>query len=108
MNFLSGSRPKILRTRLYGDQIFTRFELELLHTPILQRLYNLKQLGFTDRIYPDAIHSRFNHVLGATEVAERMGRKLILWLRSHKEQEFAYFDVKSNGETTTTAANIAT
>jgi HD superfamily phosphohydrolase len=91
MNFLSGSRPKILRTRLYGDQIFTRFELELLHTPIMQRLYNLKQLGFTDRVFPDAIHSRFNHILGATEVVERMGEKLVSWLESHKTQEFAYF-----------------
>jgi HD superfamily phosphohydrolase len=75
---------------LYGDQIFTRFELELLHTPILQRLYNLKQLGFTDRVYPDAIHARFNHVLGATEVVARMGEKLVAWLDSHKEQEFTY------------------
>ena len=32
MEFLNGPRPKILRTRLYGDQLFTRFELELLHT----------------------------------------------------------------------------
>lgn len=90
MEFLNGPRPKILRTRLYGDQLFTRFELELLHTPILQRLYNLKQLGFTDRVYPDAIHARFNHVLGATEVVEKMGEKLLAWLTSHKDQEFAY------------------
>jgi len=90
MEFLNGPRPKILRTRLYGDQLFTRFELELLHTPILQRLYNLKQLGFTDRIYPDAIHARFNHVLGATEVVENMGDKLVTWLLSHKDQEFTY------------------
>ena len=67
MQFLNRPRPKILRTRLYGDQLFTQFGLELLHTPVLQRLYNLKQLGFTDRVYPDAIHSQFNHVLGATE-----------------------------------------
>jgi len=93
---------------LYDDQTFTRFELELLHTPILQRLYNLKQLGFTDRIYPDAIHSRFNHILGATEVAERMGQKLIAWLTLHKGQEFAYFDIKSQGETKITAGDIAT
>lgn len=51
MQFLNRLRPKILRTRLYGDQLFTLFELELLHTPVLQRLYNLKQLGFTDRVY---------------------------------------------------------
>src|SRR5438270_9961551 len=70
-------RPKVLRTRLYGDQEFSRFELELLHTPILQRLYNLKQLRFADRVYPDAIHSRFNHVIGATQIVEIMAHRLL-------------------------------
>jgi HD superfamily phosphohydrolase len=92
MDFLHDSRRKILRTRLYGDQEFTKFELELLHTPVVQRLYNLKQLGFTDRVYPDAIHSRFNHVLGATEVVERMANKLVSWLSSHRDEQFTYYD----------------
>jgi HD superfamily phosphohydrolase len=109
MEFLNGPRPKILRTRLYGDQLFTRFELELLHTPVLQRLYNLKQLGFTDRVYPDAIHARFNHVLGATEVVEKMGEKLLAWLVSHKDQEFAYAATTtvSNPENKISAALLA-
>jgi HD superfamily phosphohydrolase len=90
MQFLRDGRQKILRTRLYGDQEFTRFELELLHTPILQRLYNLKQLGFADRVYPDAIHSRFNHIIGATEVVEDMAGRLLTWLKSHSAQSFTY------------------
>jgi uncharacterized protein len=69
MQFLrKSSKPKIVRTKLYGDQEFTRFELEVLHTPMMQRLYGLKQLGFADRVYPDAIHTRFNHVLGVVDV----------------------------------------
>ena len=91
MDFLTNLRPKIVRTRLYGDQDFSRFELEILHVPAMQRLYNLKQLGFTDRVFPDAVHSRFNHVLGATEVVEKMGRKLIAWLEAHGDQEFKYY-----------------
>jgi len=91
VDFLTNLRPKIVRTRLYGDQDFSRFELEILHVPAMQRLYNLKQLGFTDRVFPDAVHSRFNHVLGATEVVEKMGRKLIAWLEAHGDQEFKYY-----------------
>ncbi len=65
MRFLqSEEQDKIIRTRLYDDQKFSSWELELIHTPIIQRLYDLKQLGFTDRIFPDAVHSRFNHTLG--------------------------------------------
>ena len=91
MDFLHpGPRPKIIRTRLYGDQEFSRFELELLHTPILQRLYGLKQLGFTDKVYPDAVHARFNHILGVVEVVERMANRLVSWLRSNSAAEFEY------------------
>jgi HD superfamily phosphohydrolase len=43
---------------------FTLWEMEILHTPVVQRLYDLKQLGFADRVFPEAVHSRFNHILG--------------------------------------------
>lgn len=98
MEFLrSDLRPKVLRTRLYGDQEFDRFELEILHTPLMQRLYNLKQLGFTDRVYPDAVHGRFNHVLGVTEVVRRMVSRIDAWLASHKAEVFVYATMQGGG-----------
>jgi HD superfamily phosphohydrolase len=54
--------------------------LELLHTPLFQRLYDLKQLGYSDRVFPDAVHSRFNHLIGVAEIAERMALRLEKWL----------------------------
>ena len=91
MDFLAKTnKPKIIRTTQYGDQEFSRWELEILHTPIVQRLYNLKQLGFTDRVYPDAVHSRFNHVLGVAEVAGRMAKRLVTWLQEHGNTTFSY------------------
>jgi HD superfamily phosphohydrolase len=110
MDFLRlDSRKKILRTRLYGDQNFSRFELEVLHTPLLQRLYNLKQLGFADRVYPDAIHSRFNHVLGATEMVERMAVALTQWLLRRGSATFTYAVRESEQalEETISAAELA-
>lgn len=81
MDFLrADARKKILRTTMYGDQEFTQWELEIVHTPMFQRLYNLKQLGFSDRVFPDAVHSRLNHVLGVAEMAERMAVRLGRWL----------------------------
>ena len=97
MEFLrEQAKKKIIRTTLYGDQEFRRSEWRILHTPVVQRLYNLKQLGFTDRVYPDAVHSRFNHVLGATEMAERMAHRLLAWLARHGTTQFAYSIPVSN------------
>src|SRR2546421_3889704 len=97
MNLLDDiRRPKVLRTNLYGDQDFHGFEVELLHTPAFQRLYDLKQLGYSDRVYPDAVHSRFNHLIGVVEVADRMTRRLITWLGRHPGETFSY-SVRKNG-----------
>jgi HD superfamily phosphohydrolase len=91
MDFLQPrARKKIIRTTLYGDQEFSKWELEILHTPIVQRLYNLKQLGFTDRVYPDAVHSRFNHILGVAEVVERMAVRVQAWLKENPSVSFRY------------------
>lgn len=65
-------RRRVVRTLLYEDVYVSDWELQLWHTPTFQRLYDLKQLGFADRIFPDAVHSRFNHAIGAVEVAERI------------------------------------
>jgi HD superfamily phosphohydrolase len=105
MEFLRPNiRPKIIRTRLYGDQEFSKFELELLHTPIIQRLYDLKQLGFTDRVYPDAVHARFNHILGATKMVDAMADRLGTWLCSQDAVTLDFAAPADSGR----ANNIAT
>ena len=86
----SEDRRKTIRTTLYEDQEFSLWELEILHTAVLQRLYDLKQLGFADRVFPDAVHSRFNHILGVAEVVERMAAKLCKWLRKNGHVEFMH------------------
>lgn len=97
LEFLTASQAKIVRTTLYGDQEFTPWELELLHTPVMQRLYNLKQLGFSDKVFPDAVHSRLNHVLGVAEMAERMAKNLVQWLDKNSTAEFKYSNEQSGG-----------
>nr|WP_274613366.1 HD domain-containing protein [Bradyrhizobium acaciae] len=44
----------------------------LLQTPAIQRLRRVKQLGFSEFVYPGATHTRLSHVLGAMQMARRM------------------------------------
>jgi HD superfamily phosphohydrolase len=63
---------KRIRTVLYGDQRLSSAELEVLHTPAMQRLYGLKQLGLTDRVFIDASHARIHHVVGVLEHVDKL------------------------------------
>ncbi len=45
---------------------------DLLQTPAVQRLRRIKQLGFSEFVYPGATHTRLSHVLGAMQMARRM------------------------------------
>ena len=45
---------------------------DLIQTPTVQRLRRIKQLGFSEFVYPGATHSRLAHVLGAMQMARRM------------------------------------
>lgn len=44
----------------------------LVQSAPVQRLRRIKQLGFSDFVYPGASHSRFSHSLGAMQMARRM------------------------------------
>jgi hypothetical protein len=66
------TKSRRIRTLLYGDEHLSAGEIDLLHTPALQRLYDLHQLGLTDRIFIDASHSRLHHVVGVLEQTEKL------------------------------------
>jgi HD superfamily phosphohydrolase len=79
-----------IRTALYDDQPFADTEIDLLHTPALQRLYDLHQLGFTDRVFIDASHSRLHHVIGVVEQADKMMDAVTANLEKQGEQVLKY------------------
>jgi HD superfamily phosphohydrolase len=53
-----------------GD--FEQMCWRLIQTPQFQRLRRIKQLGFTDLVYPAASHSRFSHSVGVFHTARNL------------------------------------
>lgn len=68
------NKKKIINDPIYGFvPIPGELIFNLIQHPYFQRLRHIKQLGLTDLIYPGAIHTRFNHAMGAMHL---MGRVL--------------------------------
>ncbi|RVU35996.1 HD domain-containing protein [Hwanghaeella grinnelliae] len=69
-------KTKMIKDPIHGSIEFEgQFELELknmLSNPYFQRLRRVKQLGFSDHVFPSATHSRFAHSLGVYAVAKRL------------------------------------
>jgi HD superfamily phosphohydrolase len=85
-------KTRRIRTVLYDDQRIEATELDLLHTPSLQRLYDLHQLGLTDRVFIDASHSRLHHVVGVIEQVEKLVDAVSQNLMSNPDRVLAYAD----------------
>jgi HD superfamily phosphohydrolase len=65
-------RFSVLRDPVHGDVYLTHEELALLDTPQMQRLRGVKQLGSANLVYPGAVHTRFEHSIGAVHLAQKM------------------------------------
>jgi HD superfamily phosphohydrolase len=60
------NKRKIINDPVYGFiDIPGDFIFDLVSHPWFQRLRNIKQLGLSSYVYPGAMHSRFQHCLGA-------------------------------------------
>jgi hypothetical protein len=77
---------KRIRTVLYEDQRLSSAELEVLHTPAMQRLYGLRQLGLTDRVFIDASHARIHHVVGVLEQVDKLVSSIVNNLENSKSR----------------------
>ena len=60
-------KKKILNDRVYGFiNMPEGISFQLIEHAVFQRLRRIKQLGLTYYVYPGAIHTRFQHTLGAS------------------------------------------
>lgn len=62
----------LIRDPVHGDLSLTPLEAAVLDLPAMQRLRGVKQLGTASYVYPGALHTRFDHSLGASALAHRL------------------------------------
>ncbi|AHF80329.1 HD domain-containing protein [Thermococcus paralvinellae] len=69
---------KIIHDPIHGSMKIKGVILDLVKTPEFQRLRSIRQLGLAYLVYPGANHSRFEHSLGAYNIASRLAQEVEL------------------------------
>lgn len=65
-----------VRDPIHGPIHLLKEEVPIIENPFFQRLRSIKQLGFSEYVFPGATHTRFLHSLGVFCVANRVFQKL--------------------------------
>ena len=60
------------RCPVHGFITVNDWERSVIDHPVFQRLRRIRQLGWTDYVYPGSTHTRFEHSLGVMHVVTRM------------------------------------
>ncbi len=58
-----------IRDPVHGSIQINDSEIQILEHPFFQRLRNIKQLGFSEYVFPGATHTRYLHSIGVMNVA---------------------------------------
>ena len=61
-----------IRDPIHGFIELNEWEWDIINHPAFQRLRRIRQLAWTDMVYPGATHTRFEHSLGVMHVATRL------------------------------------
>lgn len=61
-----------IRCPIHGFIELNEWETRIIDHPAFQRLRRIRQLAWTDYVYPSAMHTRFEHSLGVMHIASRL------------------------------------
>lgn len=81
-----------IRCPVHGFISISDWEREIIAQPAFQRLRRIRQLAWTDQVYPGAMHSRFEHSLGVMHLATLLYEAIAQRSRDLLKSEMAYTD----------------
>src|SRR5207245_8735434 len=79
-----------IRCPVHGFVQANDWEMGIVAQPAFQRLRRIRQLAWTDQVYPGAMHTRFEHSLGVMHTATLLYDSVVKRSRSLLELELAY------------------
>lgn len=81
-----------IRDPIHGFIEIDSWERDIIDHPAFQRLRRIKQLAWTDMVYPGAMHTRFEHSLGVMHIATKMYDHIINKKRQYLISELGFND----------------
>src|SRR5882672_8425153 len=79
-----------IRCPIHGFITLNDWELTVISQPSFQRLRRIRQLAWTDYIYPGAMHTRFGHSLGVLHIASQLFNAVVEKSAKVLESELGY------------------
>lgn len=79
-----------IRCPLHGFITLNDWEWQIIAQPAFQRLRRIRQLAWTDHVYPGAMHTRFEHSLGVMHLATRLYEQVAARSSELLRSEFGY------------------
>lgn len=79
-----------VRCPIYGFIKLNDWERQIIAQPAFQRLRRIRQLAWTDYVYPGAVHTRFEHSLGVMHMATMLFESIVERSRDILEDELGY------------------
>ncbi|MEI7833634.1 MAG: HD domain-containing protein [bacterium] len=81
-----------VRDPIHGFISYNSWERDIINHPVFQRLRRIKQLSWTDMVYPGAMHTRFEHSLGVMHVATKMFDNIVERYKDVLKNELKFTD----------------
>lgn len=81
-----------IRCPVHGFITLNSWERDVVNHPAFQRLRRIRQLAWTDHVYPGAMHTRFEHSLGVMHTASSLYDAIVSRFNELLRQELGYTD----------------
>src|SRR6266702_8762092 len=84
------SKSYEFRCPIHGFIVLNDWERAIINQPPFQRLRRIRQLAWTDQVYPGAMHTRFEHSLGVMHTASLLYDSIVRNARAVLHAELGY------------------